>query len=274
MAVPHASPRARIRSWLRWESVNPRYPRAVKLAKQYLRWSRTEKFDVRLRYNAGRRLLSKHLGTPSGSERILDVGCGPLGLAHFMPGEFVGVDVQFPELPGISPHRPSQRVKGSIIHLPFRDGSFGIVSSMDTLEHLPRDARPDAVREMFRVASRIVLLGVPYGRTAEDHDRWALERERRAGTVPDWRLEHVANGLPGQELDSVVAECAAAKRAVLVESKGHENIRLLRLRWKVGMSITPGNLAYGLVMSTLNVVSRMTNVGRCYRRIYCVVLAS
>lgn len=259
-----------VKSWLRWGTDQPRLPGLVSLIRRYLHWSRTQKFDVELRYTAALRLLRYATGERRVAGMVLDAGCGPLGFARFIRADCVGIDVWRPD-PGEATGS-LQRVRGSITQMPFRDGSFGTVASMDTLEHLRPDLRRGAVSEMFRVASRAVLLGVPYGPKAEAFDRWAFEQERRSGRFLDWREEHVANGLPGIELDRIIEAEMTGRKTIQVKVWKNENLSILRLRWKLGMLIPLGNPAYGCVMFTLNVLSRFSDFGACYRRLYCVLL--
>lgn len=253
--------------WLRWNDPNPRVPRLVSTFQRYLSWSRATKFDVELRYAVVAEFLhwaSSGLGV---RPTVLDAGSGPLGLASYLRRECVGLDVVFPSVPAENGYL--LRVRGSVTQLPFRDASFDLVASMDTLEHLPAVARPMALREMFRVASRALVVGVPYGARAAAYDRWAQAIERARGAEPDWRREHVANGLPGPELDEVVSSLVAERGARLLRKK-HENLRLLRLRWRIALAIPQSHFAYGLLMGPLNAVARRFHFGSCYRRTYFI----
>jgi ubiquinone/menaquinone biosynthesis C-methylase UbiE len=52
-------------------------------------------------------------------------------------------------------------VVGSVLALPFREGSYDVVSSFEVLEHLPYAAFGKALTEMKRVARLRVLLSLP-----------------------------------------------------------------------------------------------------------------
>jgi hypothetical protein len=138
---------------------------------------------------AGAALLAD--GRPTGS--ILDVGCGPHGLACAHPDvPFVGLDVEFPR-----PVAPSMvGVEAPAGPLPFVDGAFDTVLSLDTLEHIPRPDRAGFVAELARVAARRVLLACP---SDEGAPLDALVRKRflaQHGMVPDWLAEHDEHVLP------------------------------------------------------------------------------
>ena len=253
-----------------WNFARPRLPVLVALAKRYLAWSRTVKFDVGLRYDPVVRFIRRRESQAVPFRRILDVGCGPWGLGSYLGRECVGVD---PATPG--PDVPTRtnwilRIRGSVTALPFPDGCFDVVTSMDTLEHLPAPARAAALREMFRVASRGVVLGVPFGPKSEAYDRWAGEWERARRVLPDWRREHVANGLPAAELEVLVRSLAASRHARRMKVRKHENLGFLRFRWRILQALPQSHPAYGLVMAPLYAAARRLHVGSCYRRLYFV----
>ena len=79
----------------------------------------------------------------SASGRVLDVGSGDgesLWLLNRFGAPGVGLDV-----------KPSGKfsIKGTAVELPFKDGSFGVVTCMRTLQHIREDRL--ALREMRRV---------------------------------------------------------------------------------------------------------------------------
>jgi SAM-dependent methyltransferase len=81
--------------------------------------------------------------------RVLDVGCGQLGLRAFEPAlEITGVDLQErPEYPG--PFVRADAAEG----LPFADGEFDLVYCSSVIEHVPparRRAFADEVRRVGR----------------------------------------------------------------------------------------------------------------------------
>lgn len=142
------------------------------------------------------------------SPALLDVGCGHLGLAAFLP-EFrvVGVDVEQPVQSA-----PNFTFKpGNVTALPFPDRSFPVVSCVDVLEHLPLTARESAITEIVRVASEAILIACPHGEKARESDerfRQNLERHRR--DIPDWLNEHQSNPYPiASEIMAQVQRTAA-----------------------------------------------------------------
>lgn len=129
-------------------------------------------------------------------ESVLDVGCGPHGLACAAPNaRFVGTDVLF-----------AGRVAGGMTAirndpgpLPFADASFDTVVCLDTLEHIPSQDRAGFVRELARVAARRVIVACPSEGSAQLQDILRLEYEVRGLPLPGWLNEHDEHGLPSAD---------------------------------------------------------------------------
>lgn len=86
------------------------------------------------------------------------------------------------------------------LYLPFAEGSFDVVTSLDVLEHIPRYDRPRFVKELVRVAKLQVVLCAPYG--SPEHTRCekrVLEEVIRKGYSDSMLAEHVEYGLPTLE---------------------------------------------------------------------------
>src|SRR5688572_17551119 len=82
------------------------------------------------------------------TSRIVDLGCGPLGLRAFGPElDVTGVDlVPRPGYPG------PFVVADATERLPFDDGAFDLAYSNSVVEHLPPARRAAFARETMRVA--------------------------------------------------------------------------------------------------------------------------
>jgi SAM-dependent methyltransferase len=85
--------------------------------------------------------------------------------------------------------------------IPFSDGAFDVVVSLDTLEHVPWDARTGLLSECIRVAGRALLVAAPYGTPGHSAYEAKLDRLYRDvhGDFHQWLHEHVIRGLPNDE---------------------------------------------------------------------------
>src|SRR5918996_6401621 len=130
---------------------------ALAVGSTAMRQRLTDSFDHYSRY----RYVIELRDTAFGSEpiRLLDVG-DPFGhVGELFPGDdTVSVDL-FTEGPGPPGHR---RLIGSGLELPFPDGSFDLVVSHDTYEHIPDDLRRGFVEELLRVGRGPVLVVAPF----------------------------------------------------------------------------------------------------------------
>jgi ubiquinone/menaquinone biosynthesis C-methylase UbiE len=125
----------------------------------------------RFKRKSGPPRVSKVLGILKGLQpaELLDIGPGrgaflwPL-LATFPWLEVDAVDVLEHRVAAIEALRRGgvERVQGhlgTVLHLPFDDGAFDVVTTLEVLEHLETPAA--AAREVVRVARRFVVASVP-----------------------------------------------------------------------------------------------------------------
>jgi SAM-dependent methyltransferase len=117
--------------------------------------------------------------------RVVDVGCGALGLRALEPGlDITGVDLlPRPEYPG-----PFVRADATQC-LPFEDGAFDLAYSSSVVEHIAPAARPAFAAELRRVARGWFVQTPAHSFPLEPHAllpfaHWLPERARR----PYWRL--------------------------------------------------------------------------------------
>ncbi|MEW5984301.1 MAG: class I SAM-dependent methyltransferase [Acidobacteriota bacterium] len=149
------------------------------------------------------RRLQDHFGLGAGS-RVLDVGCAKGFLLHdlrqVVPGLAVaGLDISAYAL-GQAPGdiRPAL-VRGTAEHLPFRDGSFDLVLSINTLHNLDRAACIRALREIERVSRRHKYVQVDSWFTGEQRDnllKWVLTAVTYYDP-PGWRQLFAEAGYTG-----------------------------------------------------------------------------
>jgi SAM-dependent methyltransferase len=117
--------------------------------------------------------------------RILDVGCGALGLRGLEPGlDITGVDlIDRPDYPG-----PFVRADATE-RLPFDDGAFDLVHSSSVVEHIPAGRRRAYADEIRRVGRGWWVQTPAFSFPLEPHAllpaaHWLPEALRR----PYWRL--------------------------------------------------------------------------------------
>jgi 2-polyprenyl-3-methyl-5-hydroxy-6-metoxy-1,4-benzoquinol methylase len=120
------------------------------------------------------------------TESVLDVGCGPHGLACAAPdAHFVGIDVAFPE--HVAANMTAFRSAPG--PLPFCDASFDTVICLDVIEHIPAADRPGFVAELARVASRRVIVACPSEESSWSQDVLRLEYAARELPLPGYRRD-------------------------------------------------------------------------------------
>jgi ubiquinone/menaquinone biosynthesis C-methylase UbiE len=83
--------------------------------------------------------LDRYVG-PGQGRRVLDVGCGAANMTHHLRhyGVVIGVDSN-PKPLEIARERGLEAYQGSADDLPFEDGTFDLVTLLDTVEHVPAE---------------------------------------------------------------------------------------------------------------------------------------
>ena len=106
-------------------------------------------------------LVWKHFGV----ERTLDVGCAMGFVVEALQEvgvDAMGVDVSAYAVEHAAPGARGRLRQGSLLgRLPFAEGSFGLVTVLETLEHLPPEAVPAALAELRRVCRGYVVATIP-----------------------------------------------------------------------------------------------------------------
>ncbi|TDJ76350.1 MAG: methyltransferase domain-containing protein [Planctomycetota bacterium] len=149
---------------------------------------------------------------------ILDVGGRTALLREFLPKDRV-------TLVDLEPSSEHALVLGDGSRLPFKDGTFDIVTGFDTLEHVPPPHRAAFVTECARVSHGWVFLAGPYQAPEVDEAEELLVEflAQKLGTRHRYLAEHRANGLPSRADVEATLEGLGGE----VASFGHGNLE----RW-------------------------------------------
>ena len=130
------------------------------------------------------RLLDPHLRGRR-ITRALEAGCGTGYLSRVMQKErgwpVIPMDVSAEGLRYARGMGVERAVQGDTTRLPFADGAFDLVMSIDVLAHLPRPVELDAAHELARVLRRGGLLVIRTSALEVLHSRhsdFAFERQR------------------------------------------------------------------------------------------------
>lgn len=152
--------------------------------------------------------------------RIVDIGCGRLGLRALAPElDITGVDIASrPDYPG--PFVQADATQG----LPFADGEFDLAYSSSVVEHLAPDARAAYAAELKRVARGWYVQTPAYSFPVEPHAllpfaHWLPVALRRAywrvGVAKSWEEIDL---LRRAEMTALFGEPVAERLGPLVKS--------------------------------------------------------
>lgn len=152
-------------------------------------------FDLFQRYRAVADVV-RSLLRPEGRPKILDSGGAGGILSPLLPDCAVYVaDTAF------APGSAERLVVANGTRLPFPDGAFDHVVSVDVLEHIPPPHRTAYLEELGRVSRDAVIIAAPFASgLVEQHERMISACYRVLyGVSHKWLDEHIEYGLPGLE---------------------------------------------------------------------------
>jgi len=97
---------------------------------------------------------------PSDVQSILDVGCGNGAFINCLIGRYktlVGLDLSKEALKYVK----TEKIRGNITSLLFKDESFDLVTCLETLEHLSQEDFEKESTELQRVSKKYIIITVP-----------------------------------------------------------------------------------------------------------------
>jgi len=139
------------------------------------------------------------------ARRVLDVGCATGYLVEVLREldvEAEGCDVSPYAIDHAAPGaRGHVRVANLFAGLPWADGTFDLVTALETLEHLPPARVPEALAELSRVCSGYLYATIPsFGPSCSGPGGW-FEGKVRPERVDDYRALGEAYEGPVPEAD-------------------------------------------------------------------------
>lgn len=151
----------------------------------------------RFAQNARRRRVEQlaRLAAVGPATRIVDIGCGRLGLREYAPGlDITGVDISDnPEYPG-----PFVRADATE-RLPFADDEFDLAYANSVIEHIPPDRRAAFAHEVCRVARGWYVQTPAFGFPVEPHALLPAAHWLPAS----WRRRYWHLGASGSDPDTI-----------------------------------------------------------------------
>jgi uncharacterized protein YbaR (Trm112 family) len=70
---------------------------------------------------------------------------------------------------------PYAAIEARLGNMPLIDGAFDLVMAFDVFEHIPDSELPEAIKDVFRIANRYVLLAVPLAEDVIEKTTWCKE---------------------------------------------------------------------------------------------------
>lgn len=140
---------------------------------------------------------------PEDTRSLLDAGCGNGVFIKYLGKErpslvLHGMDRSNAALKFVE----SEKTLGDVTSMPFPDASFDCVTCLEVLEHLPIEAYAKAVRELFRVSRKYIIVSVPYNEVLEDSHtqcpscRSIFNYELHLRSFSSERFENLFEGYP------------------------------------------------------------------------------
>ena len=223
-----------------------------------------------IRYEPAIRLIRKE-----GYKNICEIGSGQNGICKFIEHRITGIDINFRDYRDdgqVSIHPNLTPVFGDILKgTNFKDQEFDLVLCVDMLEHIRKQDRERAIKEILRIG-RNAYIALPVGKHALACDRWLGEFLVRHGKVPpEWLFEHLDLEFPEDgEIERILESDPSVgyrtvpndnvlfhKLIVLAEIFRFGRLSVRVSKWRIAQPLT-----------------RLFNGGKAYRAIHLVSRAN
>jgi len=203
---------------------------------------------------------------------VIEIGSGGLGIGPYLKSRFIGIDVAFTQ-PYSSHLKP---IVGSALSVPIKDSSSQVAISSDMLEHVPAKQRVKAVTELFRIATHMIIIGVPTGSKAHQQDKdLDTEYQKVHGDRHPFLEEQTTFGLPAvADIEKAIADAARATgKSYSVEIVPNINLklRLWMMRGWISRSLI-ANIFYRKFLLFFIPLFRHFNQKPVYRHLFFITL--
>jgi len=165
----------------------------------------------------------------------------------------------------------TDRIQASVDSLPFPDKSWDIVVSIDMLEHIRPEYRDRALREMIRVTRSLLVIAVPIGEAAYEHDIELHDYYiSKHGRPHRFTREHVEFGLPtlAETSHSLGVAAENTGRKLQLDVRQHLNINFRSYYMKLALHSSILARAMYVALFPLALLGPVYDRGSCYRTIF------
>ena len=204
---------------------------------------------------------------------IIEIGANANGLARFMEGSIIAVDINREHLLEARSADPERvfPVLADAAALPFADNAANGIASVDLFEHLPETLREPVGHEIARILAidGTAVVAFPSG-AASAHAERAIAEEYALLTcrMLPWLVQHAALGLPDADTVAQTFEkCLGTTHTIT--STPNTSLVVWRWMWRVLLCGWPGrgNAVFQALLRFLTPVLCRLHGGVCYRRI-------
>jgi len=121
-------------------------------------------------------------------ETVLDVGGGVDALSKFIRNRITVTNLK------------SGDILADARDLPMKSNSFGVVTSIDVIEHLPKQDRKKFIKELLRVGRKKVIISAPLGTKQHlEAEKKILAFLEKKGINSEYLKEHLQKNLPSEK---------------------------------------------------------------------------